>query len=176
MMKLTKEEQIQAIYDLKVGYTLGHADIAILKAMARQLLTGLEQEPVAWISDKDKCDPDVFERGVTACVLDVSKNEAETICRGLSSATGCKVDWHFVGGRVHIKALYAAPRLPQPAVGDGRDQFEEWFKFHHGDEHSIVKLHRANGGANYRDPHVDLAWIAWKDSRAAMLKGGRDVE
>ncbi|NDO80408.1 hypothetical protein CJP72_06345 [Citrobacter sp. NCU1] len=55
---------------------------------------------------------------------------------------------------------------------DGRDQFEEWFKFHYGNEHSIVKLHRANGGANYRDPHVDLAWIAWKDSRAAMLPAG----
>lgn len=48
MMELTKEEQIQAIYDLKVGYTLGHADIAMLKAMARQLLAEMEQEPVAW--------------------------------------------------------------------------------------------------------------------------------
>jgi len=53
--------------------------------------------------------------------------------------------------------------------GDGRGQFEEWFKFHHGEEGSIVTLHRANGGANYADPHVDLAWIAWRDSRAAML-------
>lgn len=54
---------------------------------------------------------------------------------------------------------------------DGRDQFEEWFKFHRGDEHSIVMLQRANGGANYIDPYVDLAWISWKDSRAAMLHG-----
>jgi hypothetical protein len=59
---------------------------------------------------------------------------------------------------------------PAPIVSsDGRDQFEEWFKFHHGGEYSTCKLHRANGGANYRDPHVDLAWIAWRDSRAAML-------
>jgi len=58
------------------------------------------------------------------------------------------------------------------AKGDGRDQFEEWFKFHHGEEGSIVTLHRANGGANYADPHVDLAWIAWKDSRAAMQSDG----
>lgn len=47
MTKLTKEEQIQAIYDLKVGYTLCHDDVAMLKAMARQLLYVLEQEPVA---------------------------------------------------------------------------------------------------------------------------------
>lgn len=61
------------------------------------------------------------------------------------------------------------------AKGDGRDQFEEWFKFHHGDEGSIVTLHRANGGANYADPHVDLAWIAWKDSRAAVLNHSGDT-
>lgn len=69
--------------------------------------------------------------------------------------------------------VYAAP--PAPVVpDDGRAEFEEWFKFHHGDEHSIVTLRRANGGANYLDPHVDLAWIAWKDSRAAMLQGKAD--
>lgn len=63
--------------------------------------------------------------------------------------------------------LYTAP--PAPVVpDDGRAEFEEWFKFHHSDEHSIVTLRRANGGANYLDPHVDLAWIAWKNSRAAM--------
>lgn len=56
------------------------------------------------------------------------------------------------------------------AKGDGRDQFEGWFKFHHGEEGSIVTLHRANGGANYADPHVDLAWIAWKGCSAAMLQ------
>ena len=28
MAEFTKEEQLQAVYDLKVGYTLGHADIA----------------------------------------------------------------------------------------------------------------------------------------------------
>lgn len=61
-MTFTKEEQIQAIYDLKVGYTLGHSDIAILKSMARQLLAGMEQEPVAdvvaWSSPNEErtCD------------------------------------------------------------------------------------------------------------------------
>lgn len=46
-MTFTKEEQIQAVYDLKVGYTLGHADIAILKGLARMALAGLVVEPVA---------------------------------------------------------------------------------------------------------------------------------
>ncbi|HBV7425864.1 TPA: DUF551 domain-containing protein [Citrobacter freundii] len=49
MDKFTKEQQVQAVYDLKVGYTLGHADIAMLKSMARQLLASMEQEPVAYM-------------------------------------------------------------------------------------------------------------------------------
>ncbi|HDS8977624.1 TPA: hypothetical protein QHR34_002833 [Raoultella ornithinolytica] len=102
-------------------------------------------------------------------------------CRHAQQALECQHQWRHGGanklqnqnqcikcGRVELDAQ-PAPVEP----GDGHEQFEEWFKFHYGDEHSIVKLHRANGGANYRDPHVDLAWIAWKDSRAAMLNGGK---
>lgn len=70
-------------------------------------------EPVA---DPDSCDPDVFERGTSACLVDIPKDAAEIICRGISAATGCKIDWHYVGGRVHIKALYTAP--PAPVADD----------------------------------------------------------
>ena len=118
-------------------------------AMARQLLAGLEQEqePVAWVR---YCSDGTIDGPLLNYQIDD--------CR--------KPSW---------SPLYAAPQLPQPAPGDGRDQFEEWFKFHHGDEHSIIKLHRAKSGANYRDQYVDLAWIAWKDSRAAMLQGAEPV-
>lgn len=59
----------------------------------------------------------------------------------------------------------------QPVVLDsGREQFEEWFKFHDDGENSTEKLQRTNGGANYLYPDVDLAWIVWKDSRSAMLQ------
>ena len=37
---------MQAIYDLKVGYTLGNADISMLKSIARQLLAELESRTV----------------------------------------------------------------------------------------------------------------------------------
>lgn len=90
MAELTKEEQIQAIYDLKVGYTLGHADIAMLKSMARQLLASMKQEPVAYmhhsgqvVTREECCDDKIF-----------------AIC--------CKVE----------TPLYSAPQLPQPAVPD----------------------------------------------------------
>lgn len=43
---ITREESIQAVFDLKVGYTLGLADIEILKRVARMALAVLDSEPV----------------------------------------------------------------------------------------------------------------------------------
>jgi len=118
--------------------------------LAEITLAALTSEPVGEIVlgeyDDSGCHPD-----------------ARVVC----IAADGQADWeNFKDGN----RLYAAP--PAPVMPDiGREQFEEWFKFHHGEEGSIVTLHRANGGANYRDEFVDLAWIAWKDSRAAMLHG-----
>ena len=36
---------------------------------------------------------------------------AEALCKGIAAATGARVDWHYIGGRVHVKAL--------PASADG---------------------------------------------------------
>ncbi len=38
---------VQAVADLKAGYRLGHADVAILNELARIALASLEAEPVA---------------------------------------------------------------------------------------------------------------------------------
>ncbi|WP_447782094.1 hypothetical protein [Enterobacter asburiae] len=46
MSTITKQA-VQAVADLKVGYTLGHADVAILNELARIALASLEAEPVA---------------------------------------------------------------------------------------------------------------------------------
>ncbi|MDI0710316.1 hypothetical protein NEO96_10310 [Escherichia coli] len=40
---------VQAVVDLKAGYTLGNADVAILNELARIALASLEAEPVAWL-------------------------------------------------------------------------------------------------------------------------------
>ncbi|EPX7615471.1 hypothetical protein QM091_15340 [Enterobacter roggenkampii] len=40
---------VQAVADLKAGYRLGHADVAILNELARIALASLEAEPVAWL-------------------------------------------------------------------------------------------------------------------------------
>ena len=51
------------------------------------------------------CNKEVFEKGISLGFFDIPKYVAEEICRNMSMATGSKVDWHYVGGRVHIKAL-----------------------------------------------------------------------
>lgn len=86
-MKLSKEQQVRAVYDLKVGYTLGHADIAMLKAMASQLLVSMEQEPVAWMHRN-----------------------------GVSLMWAGDLDAKFEVKQGGWSPLYAAPQLPQPAV------------------------------------------------------------
>ncbi|UVK80772.1 hypothetical protein LOY46_14360 [Pseudomonas sichuanensis] len=55
------------------------------------------------------CADDVFKSGVSVCLVgDVPKHAAERICQSLSAVTGWKIDWHYIGGRTHIKALAPA--------------------------------------------------------------------
>jgi len=41
---ITREESIQAVFDLKAGHTLGFADIEVLKRVARMALTAMDSE------------------------------------------------------------------------------------------------------------------------------------
>ncbi|MCM7243688.1 hypothetical protein M8Q32_13415 [Enterobacter hormaechei] len=43
------KQAVQAVADLKAGYTLGQADVAILNELARIALASLEVEPVAYM-------------------------------------------------------------------------------------------------------------------------------
>lgn len=43
--QLTREENVQAVFDLKAGYTLGLADVEILKRVARMALAAMDSEP-----------------------------------------------------------------------------------------------------------------------------------
>lgn len=48
---ITREESVQAVFDLKVGYRLGFADLEILKRVARMALAAMDGEPVAYMYD-----------------------------------------------------------------------------------------------------------------------------
>lgn len=51
---ITREESVQAVFDLKVGYRLGFADLEILKRVARMALAAMGSEPVAWLRNPDQ--------------------------------------------------------------------------------------------------------------------------
>ncbi|CAA0342656.1 hypothetical protein [Klebsiella pneumoniae] len=88
--------------------------------LAQIALAAMDSEPV--IAD---CDPEVYEKGVSACLVVIPKETAEVICKGISAATGCKVDWHYIGGRVHIKALQAAPQPAPVATSEEHRQLRD---------------------------------------------------
>ncbi|EPA9141233.1 hypothetical protein ACQ721_000495 [Klebsiella pneumoniae] len=48
---MSRDENIQAVFDLKAGYTLGLADIEILKRVARMALAAMDSEPVIIVGD-----------------------------------------------------------------------------------------------------------------------------
>lgn len=47
--KLTREERVKALYDLKVGQVISQADIENVKMLSRMALAAMDSEPVAWI-------------------------------------------------------------------------------------------------------------------------------
>ena len=80
-MKIIKQE-VQAVADLKAGYTLGHADVAILKELARIALASLEAEPVCVI---DQSNLDYLKSGSDADVWPASRAEMGDVLLYLSA-------------------------------------------------------------------------------------------
>ena len=76
-----------------------------------------------------------------------------------------------VEGELFKIALTSLEAEPVAWTDDGRDQFESLIRFHADDKNHEALLLRANGGMNYLDPNVDLAWIFWKSSREHMFQG-----
>lgn len=51
------------------------------------------------------CDLDVYKHGELIGVYDMPKEAAEALRHQLTKETGRLHDWHYVGGRVVMKAL-----------------------------------------------------------------------
>lgn len=60
-------------------------------------------EPTA--PDPEKCNDEVYKNGISLGFFDMTKQEAEVYCKEQTAKTGHLHDWHFIGGRVHVKAL-----------------------------------------------------------------------
>lgn len=101
---ITREGSIQAVFDLKAGYTLGLADVDILKRVARMALAAMDSEPV------------VKKVACWSC-----QNEVEIAA--ISDCDGCCPK---CGTRIHLdEEPYIAP-LSAPDRDQVRQEHAEW--------------------------------------------------
>ncbi|HIG6727997.1 DUF551 domain-containing protein [Klebsiella pneumoniae] len=105
---ITREESIQAVFDLKVGYTLGLADIEILKRVARMALVAMDSEPVEMPLDYLQGHKDGLEW-------------ASQLAEANHPETG---DWLYDDPIELAKAIRKGPDMPpvQPVADSGPDR------------------------------------------------------
>jgi hypothetical protein len=53
----------------------------------------------------DKCDAEVFQKGVSLAALDARSVHAEPWVRAVAERSGQRVDWHYSGGIAHVLVL-----------------------------------------------------------------------
>ncbi|HGL6143870.1 TPA: hypothetical protein ACLFZM_000888 [Klebsiella pneumoniae] len=70
--KLTREERIQSLYDLKIGQALNQSNIESIKMLARMALAAMDSEPVAII---DQANLDYLRSGADADVWPPEREE-----------------------------------------------------------------------------------------------------
>ena len=131
---------VQAVADLKAGYTLGHADVAILNELARIALASLEAEAVAFRSKlqpsyagserwdyTDHRQPDAFElencfieRLYTAPPAPVSVPAAMEMDDDFDSAFehGKAVGWNACRAAM-LQSFGNSEQLNSPVIPDG---------------------------------------------------------
>ncbi|HBR2091006.1 TPA: hypothetical protein L9M94_003977 [Klebsiella quasipneumoniae subsp. quasipneumoniae] len=123
----TDEEELRDVNVAGIGYLFGiDREANKFADPRRQIMLYRHAQPAPMVMQSEPaiadCDPEVYEKGVSVCLVAIPKETAEVICQNITAATGCKVDWHYFGGRVHIKALRVASQ-PAPVVPD--DVLEE---------------------------------------------------
>ncbi|HCT7930238.1 TPA: hypothetical protein ACHFNR_003971 [Enterobacter hormaechei] len=130
------KQAVQAVADLKAGYTLGNADVAILNELARIALASLEAEPVAWTSEEAL---------------------AEVYC----DETGMIGPKYLVGGI----PLYTAPPAPVsvPAAMEMDDDFDS--SFEHGkavgwNAYRAAMLQSFGNSEQLNSPVIPDGWVA----------------
>ncbi|ENN9248249.1 TPA: DUF551 domain-containing protein [Klebsiella pneumoniae] len=109
---ITREESIQAVFDLKVGYTLGLADIEILKRVARMALAAMGSEPVCLPLDYLHGQKDGLEWAAQLA----ESNHPET------------GDWLYDDPIELAKAIRKGPDMPPAQPAPVVPTFDEWLE------------------------------------------------
>lgn len=107
------KQAVQTVADLKAGYTLGHADVAILNELARIALASLEAEPVGEVSEQR-------DGLVMDGTVDLGGASTHRIIKGASKMKRLPLGTKF----------YAAPPAPVsvPAAMEIDDDFDSAFE------------------------------------------------
>lgn len=142
---------VQEVADLKAGYTLGHADVAILNELARIALASLEADAVGEVVQGEYDDCGCYPDARAVCI-----------------AADGQADWeNFKDGT----RLYTAPPA-QLSVPDF-DTLRLLFEASERESDHGFNLHKY--GIGYADEATQARWEAWVACRAAMLQGAEPV-
>ena len=148
-MNTITKQAVQAVADLKAGYTLGHADVAILNELARIALASLEAEPVCVI---DQFNLDYLKSGSDADVWPASRTE--------------------MGDVLLYRAAPPAP-VSVPAAMEIDDDFDSAFE--HGkavgwNAYRAAMLHGADGTLTNEDTKRVGELVMWIKRLAHSLR------
>ncbi|WP_175836996.1 hypothetical protein [Burkholderia anthina] len=91
--------------------------IAAAKWARETLAASTVERTTSTLIPADECAQDVYDHGQSIGLFDIPKKTANSICAGITEVTGARVDWHYFAGRVHMKALAAAPAASADETG-----------------------------------------------------------
>jgi hypothetical protein len=140
------KQAVQAVADLKAGYTLGRADVAILNELARIALASLEAEAVAYVRSAHNPDGFCFADGIHP----THRHQRLPLS---TLQDGCY--WK-------VTPLYAAP----PAPVSVPDEIEP----------TAEAIKRILPTSNPDDYAACIGADMWNACRAAMLQGAENAE
>lgn len=151
---ITREESVQAVFDLKVGYRLEFADLEILKRVARMALAAMDSEPV------------VKKVACWSC-----QNEVEIAA--ISDCDGCCPK---CGTRIHLdEEPYIAP-LSAPDRDQVRQEHAEWSQATFGNvgpvgplKHLSKEALEAAAEPGDLSEWADMQFLMWDAQRRAGI-------
>ncbi|WP_407223110.1 hypothetical protein [Enterobacter roggenkampii] len=146
MSTITKQA-VQAVADLKAGYTLGHADVAILNELARIALASLEAVPVGEVSEQR-------DGLVMDGMVDLGGASTHRIIKGASKMKRLPLGTKF----------YTAPPAPVsvPAAMEMDDDFDSAFE--HGkavgwNAYRAAMLQSFGNSEQLNSPVIPDGWV-----------------
>ncbi|VAF98107.1 Uncharacterised protein [Enterobacter hormaechei] len=165
------KRSVQAVADLKAGYILGHADVAILNELARIALASLEaEESVPYELEETRCD------GIRKCIaaLRYHHKRAETCSNGY---TGSTLEDDTLKSINFLKSTNTAPApvsVPDDVSGPLAHAYKELtptFMRNHIDVFERYGIY-PDGSAGIQAMRIALDGMT---RRAAMLQGAKPV-